>query len=74
MLNPLKTIEEARKYRYGTWAGNPRGHKYREGDCAFEVCGSGRSIVFYQCSRKNGHGLNKLYCKQHAKMIDNKIK
>lgn len=34
--------------------------------CAKEVfspCG----WFSYQCSRKNGHGLNGVYCKQHAK-------
>lgn len=75
MFNP-KTLEEARKIKYGAWADDPEGTKYYENYCAYEIFpiqvtstkqpfhSFGRS---YQCSRKNGHGINKLYCKQHAK-------
>jgi len=66
MHNDPKTLEDARKIKYGAWAGNPKGRKYHESDCAYEVFSNWGS---YQCSRKNGHGINKLYCKQHAKMI-----
>lgn len=67
MLGYPKTKEEAAKYRYNTWAGNPKGHKYIEGRCAEEIWSSGRGSLPYQCSRKNGHGPDGLYCKQHAK-------
>ena len=67
MFNNPKTFEEARKYKYGSWAGNPRGRKYDEQHCAYEVWGEFRA---YQCSRKNGHGINELYCRQHARMVD----
>ena len=70
MLNRPKTIEEARKYKYGHWAGNPSGNKYDENDCAYEVWEQGRVINAYQCSRKNGYGPEGLYCKQHAKMVE----
>ena len=70
MYNPPKTLEEAKKIKYGTWAGNPDGRKYQEGYCAYECAEPGRWIHFYQCSRKNGHGPEGLYCKQHAKMVE----
>jgi len=69
MIKIIKTLEEAQKYKYGKWAGNPNGNKYVGGRCAYEV----QDLIsnrFYQCLRKNGHGINGLYCKQHAKMID----
>lgn len=66
MIDCPKTTEEAKKQRYGSWGGNPKGHKYSEKHCAYEVWGDWHS---YQCSRKNGHGINNLYCKQHAKMV-----
>lgn len=28
------------------------------------------SVTFYQCSRKRGYGPGGLYCKQHAKMVE----
>jgi hypothetical protein len=63
-----ETIEEARKYRYGRWSKKP---DYREGECIKEVWNrDGRGS--YQCSRKNGHGPKKAYCKQHAKMVKGK--
>lgn len=69
MLERPKTLEEARKYRYGEWAGNPKGNPYREGNCAEEAYSNDRSARFYQCTRKNGHGPAGLYCKQHAKKV-----
>lgn len=66
MLDYPKTIEEARKYKYHQWAGNPKGQPYKDGCCAYEVWSN---IFSYQCSRKNGHGPNGLYCKQHVKKI-----
>jgi len=69
----IKTLEEAKKYRYGQWAGNPEGQKYQEGRCAYEVQDS-VSGRFYQCLRKNGYGINDLYCKQHAKIVEEELK
>lgn len=54
------TIEEAKAYRYGTWAGNPKGVKYREDRCMAEVSGTG--WVYCQCSRKRGEDG---FCFQH---------
>lgn len=68
MFKQPKTLEEARDYRYNKWAGNPNGRKYVEGNCAAEIH---VHRLFYQCSRKNGHGCNGLYCKQHAKKMGN---
>lgn len=57
---------EAQKFRYGRWAGNPDGTSYDEARCAWEV---GRNYLsFYQCSRKNGHGPEEIFCKQHARI------
>jgi len=68
--NP-KTLKEARKHKYGAWAGNPRGiMDYMEGYCASEIyLPSDCKDISYQCSRKNGYGPRGLYCKQHAKKL-----
>lgn len=63
------SLEEARKYRYCEWAGQPKGRPYAEGHCAYEVFPSARGGLPYQCTRKNGCGSDGLYCKQHAKRV-----
>jgi hypothetical protein len=68
MLYKPKTLEEARKTKYAEWAGNPGGYKYREGRCAYEVYPRNGWIP-YQCSFRNGHGPDGLYCKIHAKKL-----
>lgn len=67
MLDPPKTISEALKYKYNRWSGNPKGDEYDIDICAWEVSSS---WSFFQCSRKNGYGVNGLYCKQHSKMMN----
>lgn len=67
MIERPRTIEEARKYRYRMWAGNPKGYRYNEGYCAEEVMDGGMSPLFHQCSRKAVAGPSNLYCRQHAK-------
>lgn len=67
-MNYPKTLEEARLYKYGCWAGNPRSLQYVEGRCACEVAYRG-GWRWCQCSRHNGHGPGGLYCKQHAKQL-----
>ena len=69
MRDTPKTLEEARKIRYSGWAGNPKGNSYTENKCAYNVWPSDGTWIPYQCRRKNGHGSEGLYCKQHAKMI-----
>ncbi len=68
MINAPKTKEEARRYGYSKWAGNPKGIPYQEDQCAYEAWevrwGS------HQCPRKDGHGPSELYCKQHAKIVE----
>ena len=66
MFNAPKTEEQTKEYRYGKWAGNPKGSRYIEGRCAYEVP---KGTKFYQCGRKNGHGPEGLYCWHHAKRI-----
>lgn len=63
MLEKPTTLEEARKNRYGCWAGNPKGHAYVEGRCVEEIYPS--TFTHHQCNRKNGYGPGGLYCKQH---------
>lgn len=51
---------------YGKWAGNPKGCKEDTDKCIAEVWES--NIWFaHQCERKRGHGIDGLFCKQHAK-------
>lgn len=71
MLNYPKTLKEARNVKYGSWAGDSDGRLYKEGDCAYGVWRD-RAWHSSQCSRKNGHGINGLYCKQHASKLENK--
>lgn len=67
MINYPKTLEEARKYRYGK--GNPAGtSEYKAHRCAFEVPES-KWYYAHQCYYINGHGIGGLYCRQHAKKI-----
>lgn len=66
MINPPKNLDEARKHRYNVWGGNPKGYKYDETKCAFEVHDG---ALFYQCRYKNGKGPDGLYCGIHARKI-----
>lgn len=56
------------KRRYRCWAGSPNGSLEDPRNCICEVPDGGRSCLFRQCQRRRGHGLDGLYCKQHAKM------
>lgn len=67
MMQP-KTSKEARSFRYGTWSGRPKGNPYREGKCAYQIYPP-PGFIACQCSRKNGHGNEKMFCKQHAKIM-----
>ena len=69
MIDAPRTIEEARKYRYNCWAGNPDGEAYDSKYCAHRVPERGRSCLSYQCRYKNGKGINGLYCGIHAKEV-----
>ena len=62
MINPPKTLIEAKKVRYGI-SNSP----YKEGKCVYQVWDN---FYSYQCSRRNGHGPDRLYCKQHAKKVE----
>lgn len=52
--------------RYGQWAGNEVGRPEDKSRCIKEVYSDG--YISFQCSRKRGHGEDRLYCKQHAKV------
>lgn len=63
MLNPPRTLEEAKEYIY------PRKwHRWLVGQCAFPMRDPTRG--YYQCPESTGHGPSGLYCKQHARMIE----
>jgi len=68
MFNDPKTLEEAQKTRYGVTTPNPNGWPYKDGRCAYEVWNA-NGWGSHQCFCKNGHGINGLYCKQHAKIV-----
>ena len=55
--------------RYDTWPGNPRGLVEIRTQCVVEVS-TNWGLHRYQCARKRGHGPDGLFCKQHAKMVD----
>lgn len=59
-----RTLEECLKHGYGAWAGSS-GAKYQQGRCCEEVYRDDRWARGHQCNRKNGHGPEGLYCKQH---------
>jgi hypothetical protein len=61
-----KSRKEAEGHRYGA-----KGYKRRFNSktCAYEVA---PSTWGPQCLRDPGHGPDKLFCKQHAKMIESK--
>lgn len=68
MIDAPQTFEDASKYRYNQWLGNPSGISYKEDRCAYEVPESTLWLV-HQCRRRSGHGPADLYCRQHAKMV-----
>lgn len=72
MHNLPKTLRTARRKVYGRAPWNPEGQAYDEAYCAFAVIN--KSGYEYQCFRKNGHGVAKLYCQQHAKIVKMKLK
>jgi len=59
--------------RYGEWAGNPKGHPENKEYCIASVYGE-RSMIDHQCTRKRGHGPDGLYCRQHAKQVEARLK
>jgi len=64
MINSPKTLDEAIKhYKESNYS---QGY-YVKGYCAHPVMA--RNRIWRQCSRCNGHGPNKLYCKQHSRKV-----
>lgn len=59
-----KTFEECLKYRYGAWAGLA-GARYHPEHCCEPVYSQDKWSREHQCNRRNGHGPEGLYCKQH---------
>lgn len=71
MFHQPMTLEEADKYRYGVWSGNPRGTAYDPYCCAAEIS---NKYISRQCSHKNGKGPDGLYCGIHAKKVTKEMK
>lgn len=69
MIDAPKTKKEARKYKYGSWAGNPKGYPHNPEYCAYEVWPNDRAMIPYQCNFKAKCGPDNLYCKRHAKKV-----
>ena len=57
---------------YGAWTGNPKGILEDETKCIEEVWPRGRVDGWFswQCQRKRGYGPGGLYCKQHARKVE----
>ena len=66
MLNPPRSLEEARKY----WI--PFQSVFMRGRCSYPIYSPTYRVR--QCPRKPGHGPARLYCKRHAKMIEKQDK
>ena len=66
----MKTLlEKYRTHRYGKWYGNPKGFPFEEGRCGAEVNTPG-GVSAAQCTRLAKYGPEKLFCKQHAEMLE----
>ena len=59
--------------RYGKWAGNKAGVIEDMSLCTEEVYPTTGFGIPHQCNRKRGYGVNKAYCKQHARMQERKL-
>ena len=68
MIDAPKTLEEAKKERYGTWAGCPNGWAYNPKHCAYATYHE-RRFYSIQCGFKPKAGPGKLYCGIHAKKV-----
>lgn len=62
MLRP-RTLEEARRYRYGRWSGNEKGVPLYEGRCIQEFFPNGRGAIPRQCARPQANG--RPWCRVH---------
>ena len=70
MINPPKTKEDAEKKTYGLpWDKRRYNHEF----CVYAVWSGGRGTSSHQCYRKPGFGPCGLYCKQHAKMVNEEV-
>jgi hypothetical protein len=55
--------------RYGRWVENPEGFIENPINCLYEVYTNNLGDHGHQCSRKRGYGPDGLYCKMHAKKM-----
>lgn len=59
--------------RYGVSSMRPRGTPEDPRLCVEEVWNGPRGMTSNQCSRKRGHGPGGLWCKQHARRVEETI-
>ena len=57
-----QNLKEAKTYRYGKWAGNPKGMGHQPGDCIEEVFDGFHS---HQCSKRATRGPEAAWCGTH---------
>lgn len=70
MINPPKTREEAENYYRRELMGlAPRNRYFNPARCAYAAW-QPISLDRLQCTHKAGHGPDKLYCRQHAAMVE----
>ena len=69
MLNPPRTREEAEQRTYGKCPIMKPGFRWVPSRCAYEVLPPGGAIKF-QCMRRRTAGPGKLYCRQHARIVE----
>ena len=59
------TFTSLHREKYGSWAGNQHGSPPLPGLCCVEVLPPGRGMIFAQCGKARGFGLEGAYCKTH---------
>ena len=70
MHNPPKTRAAAFGCRYGYTDTRFEGIPYDARHCAYRIYKHPSPMMSHQCSRRPGHGPDALYCKQHARMVE----
>jgi hypothetical protein len=63
-------MDDIKKRQYGITSANSRGTPEDKTRCIAAVWGGYRGMFEHQCFRKRGHGKDGLYCKQHAKGLE----
>ena len=70
MIKQPKSKAALAKFRYAVPDKMPKGQAYDPAQCAMIVYETKRPKNNWQCSRKSGYGVNKLWCPNHATAIE----